>query len=221
MTNFMKNELKLLIFDLDGTLLDTVPDVHSSVNNALKTMELPAATLAQTQRATGPSREIFAEIILSKANMHRIEEFFQIFRPVYKKNCYRKTKPFPGIIDVLKELKGLKLAVASNKSLAITIKILKKLEMTKYFDLIVGPELVKHPKPAPDMITFSLQQFKIPPDRALVIGDTDNDILAAGAADVKSCFAGWGYSMEREMLKQKSDFYIKEPADIFSVIQPG
>lgn len=182
-------------------------------------MGLPSVTMAQAKKATGPSHEIFARIILGEENLSRAEEFFKIFRPTYEKNCYQKTRPFAGIIKVLEELKGIKLAVASNKLLSMTKIILQELQMDKYFDIIVGPELVRHPKPAADMIDYSLQELRVAHDRAIVIGDTDNDILAARAAGVSSCFACWGYAATKDALKKDSDFYAQTPEDLLTFIR--
>jgi len=212
-------EFDLIIFDLDGTLLDTVPDVHSSINITLKTMGLPLVTMAQAKKAIGPSRDIFARIILGEDNLSRTEEFFRIFRPTYEKNCYQKTRPFAGIMEVLEELKNIKLAVASNKMLSMTKIILQELELEHHFDIIVGPELVQHPKPAADMIDYSLQRLRVAYDRAILLGDTDNDILAARAAGVQSCFAGWGYAATKDALKRDSNFYAQTPGDFLTIFQ--
>lgn len=176
-------------------------------------------SMAQAKKATGPSREIFARIILGEENLSRAEEFFKIFRPTYEKNCYQKTRPFAGIIEVLEELNNTSLAVASNKLLSMTKIILQELKMEHYFDVVVGPELVQHPKPAADMIDHCLNKLGVTRDNAIVIGDTDNDILAARAAGVSSCFAGWGYAAAKEALQLDSDFYAQKPGDFITLLQ--
>lgn len=181
-------------------------------------MGLPPVSMAQAQKATGPSHDIFAQIILGEANRSRSNEFFKTFRPIYEKQCYQKTRPFVGIPEVVQKLENISLAVASNKMLSMTKMILQKLQMAKYFDLVVGPELVQQPKPAADMIEYTLKALRISPDRALVIGDTDNDILAAQAAGVKSCFVAWGYADTENDLRQASDFYAAKPKDILTLI---
>ncbi len=213
------SSIKLIIFDLDGTLVNTAPDVHESVNLVLKKMGLPKVTLEQTKKAIGPGPAVFSRIILGEDNIHRFEEDRNIFRPVYLEKCLDKTNAFPGITELLNKLNAYKLAVATNKPSNSTNLILDGLNLKNYFKLVVGADHVEHPKPHPDMIYYACTKFQISPQQTLVIGDTDNDILAANSAGAYSCLAGWGYSSEKENLKVFSDFYIDLPVDVQEILE--
>jgi len=212
------NFFKLIIFDLDGTLLDTAPDVHNCVNLALQEMGLSQVPLEQTKKAIGPGPAVFSKIILGEDNIHRFEEYRNIFRPIYLEKCMDKTIPFPGIINLLEKLHDYKLVVLTNKPSNSSNLILKGKNLLQYFDLVVGADNVEHPKPHPDMVYFACSEFNISPGQCVVIGDTDNDILAANSAGAYSCLAGWGYSSEKEKLSKISDFYIKQPQDALEIL---
>lgn len=212
------NNFELVIFDLDGTLLDTAPDVHDCLIKTLEILNLPPITIEQTKMAIGPNHETFAKIAMGGATKQKVLEFFQIFGPMYSENCAVKTRPFSGITNVLDKLENVKLAVASNKRLEITKSTLEQLKLKNRFELIVGPETVEKPKPAPDMILYCAEQVEIPIEKTILIGDTDNDILAANAAGAKSCLAGWGYSKEQEKLAKMSDYYIQSPDELTNII---
>lgn len=212
------NSFKLIFFDLDGTLLDTAPDVHNCVNLALQEMGLPRVPLEQTKKAIGPGPAVFSKIILGEDNVHRFEEYRDIFRPIYLEKCMDNTKPFPGIITLLEKLHEYKLVVLTNKPSNSSNKILKGKNLLHYFDLVVGADRVEHPKPHPDMVYYACSEFNMSPKQCIVIGDTDNDIFAANAAGAYSCLAGWGYSFEKEKLAKISDFYIKQPQDALDII---
>lgn len=213
----MKN-FDLIIFDLDGTLLDTAPDVHDCLLKTLDILKLPPISIEQTKQAIGPNHEKFAKIAMGGATQQQVLKFFSIFGPLYSEKCAVKTKPFDGMTELLDELKNYKLAVASNKRLKVTKFTLQQLNLIKKFDLVVGPETVTNPKPAPDMILYCAEKLGVSIEKTILIGDTDNDILAANAAGAKSCLAAWGYSFEQERLRHISDYYIQSPAELNSII---
>ncbi|MBN2411281.1 HAD family hydrolase [candidate division KSB1 bacterium] len=211
--------IKLIIFDLDGTLVHTAQDVHDSVNLTLKEMGLPKVTFEQTKKALGPGPAFFSKIILGEDNTHRFDEYRDIFRPIYLERCLYKTKPFPGITELLKKLSDYKLAVATNKPSNSTNLILDGLNLKSYFHLIVGADLVEHTKPHPDMIYYICSELQVPPQETMLIGDTDNDILAANSSGAYSCLAGWGYSSDKENLSIISDFHIDQPQDVLEILE--
>lgn len=211
-------DFKLIIFDLDGTLVDTLPDIHNCVLMTLKKMGLPPVPLETTKRAIGPNHETFARIVMGGGEEKEIIEFFRIFRPIYMEKNAEQTRPFPGMTELLDSLGGYDMAVASNKVLAQTQSILEKLNLIDRFKLVVGPELVSQPKPAPDMIDFCADHFGIDSSQILVVGDTDNDIEAAQRAGAKSCFARWGYAINETELETKADFSISHPLELLKLV---
>jgi phosphoglycolate phosphatase len=211
--------IQLIIFDLDGTLLDTVLDVHHSINFALGEMGLAGIPLERTRTAVGPGNEEFARIALGEGNVHRMQEFFSIYRPHYMQGCLHNTRPFPGIAELLKRTGGYKRAVATNKPLKGSLPILRRLNLSHFFEPIVGPELVERVKPSPDMIHYCLDRLGVSASRTLVIGDTANDILAASRAGAASCLACWGYSPSQEELKKQADYSVRHPEEVCGILE--
>jgi len=209
---------RLLLFDLDGTLLDSAPDVHACINWTLEQMNLPPLTFEEAKRAIGPGADNFSRAVLRPADRHRLSEFMNIFRPVYRQGCMRLTRPFDGMVELLGELERVDKAVVTNKSLITTEAMVGGLGLKRFFRMLTGPECVEHIKPAPDMIQFCLQRLKCLPEEALVIGDTDNDVLAARAAGTHVCAAGWGYARQEELLALQPDFYARTPAELKALL---
>jgi phosphoglycolate phosphatase len=213
-----RGRYKLILFDLDGTLLDSAPDVHDCINQTLEQMKLPQLSLEEAKRAIGPGADNFSRAVLQPAESHRLVEFMTIFRPIYRRHCLRQTRPFDGMVELLHELRQFDKAVVSNKSLVTTEAIVGGLGLKGFFRLLTGPECVEHIKPAPDMIQFCLRRLRYRPEEALVVGDTDNDVLAARAAGTAVCAAGWGYARQEELLALRPDFYVRAPAELKALL---
>jgi phosphoglycolate phosphatase len=211
----------MIIFDLDGTVLDTAPDVHRCINEALSIMGLSPLTLEQTKTAIGPAgRHSFSTNVLGPNHEHRVDEFIQIFRPIYFDGCCIDTKPFDGVTELLETLSGtLPMVVASNKSQPYSEKILDCLNLRHYFEFVIGPERVQHPKPAPDMLTFGMERLQVSPNDVLMVGDTDNDILAAQAVPMDACGVSWGYMPPSDLADLNPTFMIKAPSELIEKIQ--
>ena len=211
----------LIIFDADGTLVDTETDVHISLNLALEALDLPLISIKTARKAIGPGPHDFLRYVLGEHNLHRGQEFREAFRPIYHEHCADHTAPFEGIIPLLEQLKKkrIKTAVATNKARKSTDYIFRKLGLDHFFDLIVARDEVKNPKPEPDMLFESCKKLAVAPHRTLMLGDTDNDILAARSAGIKSCLALWGYSHTMDELIQMADFAVHRPLELLHIIK--
>jgi phosphoglycolate phosphatase len=189
-------QFDLVIFDLDGTLVDTLPDVHASINKTLVQLDLPQVQVEQTMRAIGPGPEEFIKFILSSENLHRAPDFYEAFRKIYGRHSSDTSELFAGMPTLLKQLKkgNVRLALATNKSRPDTEPLIAKFRLDQLFDIILTRDDVQNPKPAPDMLLKACRLLNVSPQRTLMLGDTDNDILAAQKADILSCLALWGYS---------------------------
>ena len=214
----MTHPIRLIIFDLDGTLLDTAGDILYCSNMALQQMGIPPLSSEQILRAIGAPVDIYPRIILGD-HAQRMEEYRTIFRPIYLENCLQQTRPFPGIVELLQRLRPMKLAVASNKKLYATEYMLEELNLREYFDLTVGPESVKNSKPEPDMIYFACEKFGISPKHTLMVGDTDNDVLAANSAKAQSCFVNWGYAHNKKEMQKIATFAVDRADEILSLVR--
>ena len=212
--------IDLVIFDLDGTLVDTATDVHICLNMTLEHMGLPTISLESAKQAIGPGPKHFLKYVLGD-RAELADDFHKIFRPIYFSRCVDNAEPFDGIIELLQDLrdKDIKTAVATNKAQQGTDAVLKGLELESYFDIILSRDDVEKPKPAPDMLLKVYSRLAISPNNVLMLGDTDNDILAANAARVKSCLALWGFSDHFDELKKISTYAIEHPLQLLDIVE--
>ena len=220
MTDRKKVDIRALIFDFDGTIVDTAPDVLTCANLTLRKLGMRPITLEQARRSIGPGPDNFARIVLPEGEQDRFDEFIDIFRQFYHEHCLDRTRPFPGVPEMLAELEGFPKAIATNKPKIYTTKILDALDLSQFFDVVIGPDDVARLKPAPDMLLAAASALEVPPARALMVGDTDNDVLAARAAGMKVCAVTWGYSPLEVLLKSSPDFLIHEPAELLKIVAP-
>lgn len=209
----------LILFDVDGTLVDTQQDVYISLNLALEEMDLPNISIDTAKLAIGPGPKDFLKYVLGEENLYRAQEFRSAFRPIYWARCADHAELFPGMTQLLEKLKeqNIKLGVATNKARFGTDVIFKALKIHKSFDIIMTRDEVENAKPNPEMILSACKALNVFPERTLMLGDTDNDILAAQAAGAKSCLALWGYSNEMEKLKKLADFAVRHPLDLLQL----
>jgi phosphoglycolate phosphatase len=208
---------QLLIFDLDGTLLDSALDVHNSINRALALMLRPAIDMQQTKKAIGPgSWELYHSLFGD--DRQRLEEFRLHFLSDYEKGCMVHTKPFETIPELLERLSAYHLAVATNKKNTTTQLCLQEAGLAHYFKLVVTPDMVKKIKPEPDMVLFCMDHFTCTAEQTLLIGDTDNDLLAAKSAGVACGLATWGYGNMEENKKLQPDYILTRPLQLLEIL---
>jgi phosphoglycolate phosphatase len=189
----MKNE-KLIIFDMDGTLIDSGDVITNTINHVREYFKL---------------KKIPKKILLENLNNPDINssEFFyntkeftslqtEVFENYYNKHCHIDISLYDGIYDLLEELKSKNyiLSVATNASSPFAIKMLKAMDIYKFFSLVVGANDVKNPKPAPDMLLYTLEKLDFRTTQAVLIGDSFKDTRSAKAIDMKSFLVNWGFS---------------------------
>jgi len=215
----MGNRFDTIIFDLDGTLADTAPDVLAGVNRALDKMGARPITLDQVKRAIGPGKEEFIRMVFPDTGKHDVKTFLTTFREIYWDHCLDQTKLFVGMDRVLEKLKDRTLGVASNKPRSFTEKILEGLGIRNLFDEVVGPEDVTHTKPHPEMIVRILERVGGKPSRTLFVGDTDKDMLAGRGAGVRVCGVRYGYGILEEIELQRPDFLVDLPLELLEIFE--
>lgn len=209
-----------LIFDLDGTLADTIEDVTRAINHAMKKMDLPEKTPDEIRFAIGPGQAEFMNYLFTKDVVDKIdsEQFISLFRDYYWKNSVVNTTLFPGIMDILDTFKEKHLTVASNKPKPFVLKILEELAVKDRFELIFCPEDVTSPKPHPEMIVKTMKHIGSSPQNTLMIGDTDKDIAAGRGAGVVTCGVAYGYGDNQKLMDQNPDHFIQSAIEIKDIV---
>jgi len=203
------NNIELIIFDLDGTLVNSQYDLCDAVNFALKKMKKPLIKYEQVPEMVGSGIRKLLELALREFNEKELKEARQYFDTFYSKNYTNKTEYYEGVPEVLEYFKNKKKAVYSNKIHKYTVEIIQHFGFTPYFDLVLGaaPNLYKE-KPSPEGIQFILEKLSVKPENTIMVGDSTHDIHAAQAAGIQSCAVSYGYRSKTILKKANPDFII-------------
>lgn len=192
-----------IIFDMDGTLVESFHAIQGSLAEAMKRVGLTPWDLETTKQHVGRGIEYLIECAVGE---EKKEEAITIFRKDYGETCLLRTSLLPSVPETLPVLKasGRKLAVATNKSLAFTGKILDHLNVKVYFDCVFGPEAVARPKPFPDMIRAILRRFQLTEQECLYVGDMPLDAETAARAELDCVLLATGPYSATDLRRQVS-----------------
>ena len=217
----MKKNTQLVIFDFDGVLVDTAPDIANAANYTLEAIGLERLPNDIIGSYIGGG----AEPLMRKCLGSRAEELLPTALPVfiehYKAFGFVETHLYPGVTQVLEKLAemGKPMAIATNKMEQLTHQILNGLDIHNYFQSIVGPESITHRKPHPESINIILDRMGFKPDQAIIIGDTWMDIESGINAGIATCGVTYGYGSREEVENSKPDFIIDKLEQLFDYIQ--
>lgn len=212
---------KLAIFDLDGTILNTLDDLVDSVNFALRKFSYQERTPKEIRKFLGNgSRNLIKLSAPDDIKDEELEELHQAFTMHYKVNCVNKTAPYDGIIDVITELRnsGVHTAVISNKP-DYGVQMLCKTHFDGLFDYISGekPDIPK--KPQPDSVNAVITQFNVEKTDTIYIGDSEVDYLTAKNAQIDCICVTWGFRDKEVFEELNSTIIINEPNEILNYIK--
>jgi phosphoglycolate phosphatase len=204
----------LLIFDLDGTLIDSRVDIARSVNLTFRDLGRPEKPPEVIYGYVGNGvRHLIVDAIESD-DPAQVSRALSIFENHYLTHLLDETRLYPGIAELLVRLSRTKKSIATNKPIIYTTDILKGLGLSNAFDLVLGGTPDRRLKPDPQMICETLTFFGVSPDAALFIGDSTNDVHAARAAGVRCCGVGYGLSPKEEVRAALPDFFADTVADL-------
>jgi phosphoglycolate phosphatase len=208
---------KTYIFDLDGTLLDTLQDLADSVNYALRQFGMPEHSLDDIRRFVGNGVRLLMErAVPDGAQNPQFEEVFATFRQYYMQHSLDTTRPYDGIVETIHELKlrGCRLAVVSNKMMAATQ------ELVAHFFPDIEVAIGEHEaagirkKPAPDTVFEALRQLGTSPDNTVYVGDSDVDIATARNSGLPCISVLWGFRDRPFLEAHGATTFIEHPRDL-------
>ena len=191
-------------FDLDGTLVDSAPDLAHAVNLCLKEGGGGEVTVQSVRDWVGQGAKALLTACFQSVGVPDPDRAtIQTFIDHYTANLARDSVPYPGVRSTLQALwaREKKLAVVTNKYSYLAVPLLEALEMAEYFEVIVGAETADKPKPAPDPIYYACEQLGVRPDQAIMIGDSSYDERAAVAAGTAYAQVTYGYKDHGERQK--------------------
>jgi len=190
--------IKLIIFDLDGTLVDTSVDITKALNYAITPYGIRALEVSDVIKLVGEGITRLIEKALGERAFFK-EEATKRFLEHYSAHLTDYSKAYPGVRETLSTLNNYKKVVISNKRESLSIELLKRLDLINYFDLVVGSDTTQGKKPSSEPVIYTLRNFSIPQAEAIMVGDSPFDIEAAGRTGIKSVAVTYGYR-ERKLL---------------------
>jgi phosphoglycolate phosphatase len=206
-----KYHADLLIFDLDGTLVDTRRDLANAMNYALHQLGKNALDLQTLTSYVGDGISKLLERALPNPSETDLETVRHHFGQFYFEHIADFSQPYPGVIEVLDHFAGKKKAVLTNKPQEFADALLQRLGICMYFETIIGGQPNLKLKPDPEAILKILNHSAVSPARTLIIGDSENDILAGKASGVVTCAVTYGFRSAEKLSALNPDFMIDEP----------
>ncbi|SFH87597.1 phosphoglycolate phosphatase [Halpernia frigidisoli] len=221
--NFKDKEL--IIFDLDGTLINSIPDLTIAINKMLKHYDLAELTVEEVTPFIGNGAKTLVKRALEKAMKDKeisdafFDKAFKYYFAAYKEEPCKETYTYPGVIETLKYLheKGFKMVICTNKPDDFIEPILETLEIKKYFTCWIGEDSLPEKKPDPAPLLHLAKKMKVSSDKTVMIGDSKNDILAAQNAEMESIGLTYGYNYNEHIANYKPSLVVDNFADLQNI----
>lgn len=207
------SKIKAIIFDLDGTLIDSVTDLANSVNYTLAGIGLPLHTREEIRSYVGDGVQKLIKRSLGQNHLEKFDQAFAIFMDHYDLHCTDNTVVYPGVKETLPLLaENYSLGVLTNKSLKFSVKILRSLGIDSYFKEVLGGDSLPTKKPDPAGIFCLAEKWRLAPEQIAMVGDHATDIEVGKRAGCKTVFINGGIGETRELTPDVTiDFFAELP----------
>lgn len=209
--------IKMIVFDLDGTLVNSIVDIANSLNYATGAYGIPPKTAEEVGSLVGDGITKVIERIIGKDKLPFRDDVVKRFLDFYSEHIVENTFPYPGVRETLEGLNMYKKVVISNKREGLSVKALQALDLLKFFDLVLGSDSTKEKKPSPVPLLYALSSFGLGPKDAIMVGDSDLDIAAGKGAGVKTVGVTYGYR-DRSFLGD-ADYIIGRIVDLPAIVE--
>ena len=209
-----------VIFDLDGTLLNTLEDLADAVNYVMREHRYPERTIDEVRRFVGNGiRRLMEQAVPENVSGNEFEQVFEQFKNYYTEHCQIKTCAYEGIMPLLKCLyeKGYALAIVSNKNHAAVCE-LNEIYFKKYIQVAIGQKDGIRKKPAPDTVIQALKQLGKMKDQAVYVGDSEVDFATAENTGMDCVLVTWGFRKVEELSEFSPAAFIDQPEQLRNVL---
>ena len=214
----MRMSIKLIIFDLDGTLIDSSIDIANAINYAVGPYGVPLVTVEEVISLVGEGiSSLMGKLIVKDGIEAGTDPLVHQFLNHYSAHLTDNTTVYPGVREMLAQLGAYRKAVISNKRESLSVKVLQQLGLSEYMDIIVGSDTVKERKPSPLPVCHVLSALGISPEAAIIVGDSNYDIEAGKSAGIKTVAVTYGYR-PLELL-QGADYIINRMPELTDVLR--
>lgn len=207
--------IRLVVFDFDGTLINSEPGILESIKLTVDALGLPQETVEQWRQMIGIPLSVQLAKLLPPERQQEVEYGVETYRNFYRQVGIAHSNPFAGIPELIDFLTPrTALAIASSKGYEGLSRVLMSLDWLDYFDPIISPASVINPKPHPESILLALQHYGITPEQAVMIGDTEYDMEMAVRAGVPAWGAGWGVHDKERLIQAGASHWFAHPGDL-------
>jgi phosphoglycolate phosphatase len=205
--------VKLCVFDLDGTLVNTLHDITDSLNYALIECGFPALSESRVAAIVGHSVDYMCEHAVPPEQKDQAQKVLALYRDHYKDHSLDRSHAYDGMIEAVEKIKaaGVTLAIASNKPHADTVKVVETLYPKDLFSIVLGRMDKFAIKPAPDVLYFIMDFFGVTPKESVYVGDSDVDVQFAHNAGMRCVSVNWGFRSVEEILAAGATCVTGEP----------
>ena len=216
--------IKAVIFDLDGTLVDSAPDLMLATNHVLSRLERRAITMDEVRSFVGHgARALIARGCAATGDAideKTLDFYFAEFLRFYEKNIAVDSVAFPGVIDLLRRCaaSGLKMGVCTNKLEGLSVRLLQALDLAKYFGAVIGPDTINVAKPDPAPYLETMKRLGVPARQSIMIGDSETDILTARAAGVPVIGVTFGYT-QKPVATYNPDYLVSHFDEVWDILK--
>jgi phosphoglycolate phosphatase len=217
------NLRRLIVFDLDGTLIDSRRDLADSANALIAARGGTLQSEEAVGRMVGEGAAVLVRRALTAAGLEMDDSSLPQFLELYDERLLRSTRPYDGVEEALTKLAGFSpLAVLTNKPIGPTRKVLAGLQLERFFAAAVGGDGPLARKPSPDGLTYLIAEFDVLPERTVMVGDSPIDAAVARAAGTRFCLAAYGYGAEAidQDVVASADAVAHTPSDLPAVLSP-
>ena len=208
---------EVLLFDFDGTLIDSKVDIATAVNLTLDDLGLPLRSVEEIFSFVGDGVKRLLRLSVGEENPNLYDRALEVFRKHYLDHCVQTTKWYPGIWEVLQHYKDRRKVIVTNKSLEYTLAIVDGLQAGDVFQHVEAPRDTTELKPEPVMLERALEVLGAERHHTIMIGDSTNDVRAAQAAGIRACAVGYGYGNRERVTALQPDFYCETPHDLIDL----
>ena len=213
--------VKGIVFDLDGTLLDTLNDLADAVNAALRDFSFPERRLEEVRRFVGNGvGNLIRQAVPDHTDVETITQVHEHFMKYYMNGLMNKTKPYPGIVDLLETLKlsGYRLGVLSNKPHKATQDLIQHY-FPDVFDLVLGHRAEAPRKPDPTVLLQMPAAFNLSAEEVCYIGDSEVDLATGKAAGMKTILVSWGFRGRKALEEDGADCIVDSVDEILEIMR--
>ena len=215
----MKVSVNLIMFDFDGTIADTKDDIAASANHVLTRRGESVKPVDEVAGFIGDGLPTLLRRLLQVDDDDVIADAIEIFREHYSEHCLDKTRAYPGVEETLEHFGDKTLAVVTNKPKFFTDKILEDLGLSHYFVTVVGGDGAYAKKPSPEAFQAVLGALMIPAGKALVVGDSPNDVNGGRAAGCITCAVTYGIGSRDALEASSPDFTVDAFPHLIDIVE--